>query len=79
MADDDDLDRLATYVTEHFGFDALKDASSRAQATLTPIDVVHTADAESDDIIEAADGQFYDVDALWHAVRRELERLIGPY
>ena len=31
------------------------------------------------EVIEAADGQFYDVDALWHAVRRELERLIGPY
>jgi hypothetical protein len=78
MDSDDDLSRLATYVAEHFGFDALQEASRRAQATLTPIDVCHTADA-SDDIIESADGQFYDVDAFWLAVRRELRRPIVPH
>lgn len=76
MSWDDELDRLATYVREHFGNDALKDAGRRAIATLTPMEV--GVDAESDDVIEGADGQFYDVDDFWEAVRRELQRVVTP-
>lgn len=75
---DDELDRLARFVREHFGHEALKDVGRRAMATLTPLDDTAAAESERDDVIEGADGQFYDIDAFWDAVRRELRRLVTP-
>lgn len=76
---DDELDALAAYVKQHFGARVVEDAGRRALATLTPLDLSEDALYETDEVIEGADGQFYDVDAFWEAARRELRRLVGPH
>ena len=78
MAWDDELERLARYVQEHFGPEALTDAGRRVMVTLTAIAVEGDA-ADSDDVIEGADGHFYDIDEFWDAVRLELQRLVAPH
>ena len=76
MAWDDELDELASYVKAHFGTEVLKDAGRRALATLSTLDLAEPVD--TDEVIEGADGHFYDVDEFWEAVRRELRRLVTP-
>lgn len=77
MAWDDELNALASYVRKHFGSDEVKAAGRRAMATLTPMDLVDPVD--TDDVIEGADGQFYDADEFWEAVRHELRWLVTPH
>ena len=79
MSWDDDLERLATFVREHFGTEVLQAAGRRALTSLTPIDVSDGKVVEDDDVIEGADGQLYAVEEFWEAVRRELQRLVAPH
>ncbi len=56
---------------DHIGADAIAAAGRRALTTLRPLDIADENGVEADDVIQGANGHFYNSDDFWEAVRRE--------